>query len=280
MLTKLRKNLIICLLILVTGKQYAAFQNLMPGADCIGMGSVEAVGTLGPECLFSNPSRMGENFSMFFSTAWPFGLSPLIYHTTGVTLPLKPVSMGIGFLTFGDDKYHEHTFAIGGAYRVTQKFIAGLSLKMLHLYIERYGTWTGMAIDGGLSTELSKYWTLGIAVNNLFTSKLTPFSVSIASNTRIGLQFQPNQEFIFALELDKNVRYPLELRGGVEWKKIKNLTFRFGFTRNPSSISGGIGYTRKKIRMDYACHFHPVLGISHYGTVTMIFSRKSHESSE
>jgi len=271
---KFRQNLIICLFIFAKGNHYAAFENLVPGANCIGMGSVETVGTLGPECLFSNPSRMGEIFSVFFSTARPFGLSPLTYHTTGATLPLKPISVGIGLLTFGDEKYHENTFAIGSAYQVTQRLIVGLSIKTLHLHIDRYGTWTGMAMDGGLSTDLMDHWTLGVAVNNLFYSRLSPASSSIASNTRMGIQFQPNQEFLFALELDKNVRYPLELRGGMEWHRIKYFTFRFGFTRNPSSISGGIGYTQQKLRMDYACHFHPALGISHYGSVTLILCRR------
>lgn len=278
MLTKFRKNLIICLLVQIQGTHYAAFENLVTGANCVGMGSVETVGTLGPECLFSNPSRMGETFSLFFSTARPFELSPLAYHTTGLTLPFKPITMGIGLLTFGDEKYHENTFIIGGARRVTQKWIAGLSMKILHLHIERYGTWTGIAIDGGISFAPLDHWTLGIAVNHLTSSKLSPTSVSIGSNTRIGIQFEPEKGFWFAFELDKNVRYPLELRGGMEWQAMKNFVLRFGMTQNPSSISGGIGYTFDKIRLDYACHFHPQLGISHYGSVSMTFSRKNQDA--
>lgn len=265
----------LCVLLGIVSSALSAFEELPTSARTASMGSA-SVADRGPESVFFNPAGMGTVpfASICISTLLPYGLRELATHSASTVLPSRIGNFGFGVMTYGRTLYRETTLSAGWSGRIGKGFVFGVAVRGLGLRIQRYGSWNGCAMDAGIQLLLGKRATFGFAGTDLNQASVQGKDSPLPQTTRMGFRYSPGDGASLSLELDKDVRYPVEFRGGIEYFPASPLGLRCGFGRNPSFFSCGFGLKWNRLALDYAFTIHPVLGISHQCSMTF---RCSHE---
>jgi hypothetical protein len=259
---------------LAAGRAAAAFEELPAHAALAGMGSAAAVpeGVASIWCNPAAPAGIGV-LSITAASARPYGFAELETASVAAAFPCQIGHAGIACSTYGRSPYRETELGIGLAAHSDKRVCAGFLLRRLWLSVDRYGAWNGWALDLGMAVRLGTAWTLGFSAANLNQERLDGPGQPLPQVTRLGLRYSPGKDWRIFLELDQDVRWPVETRGGFEWRPLAFLRVRSGFGRNPFRFSGGMGVTVRGLSFDYACTVHPVLGQTHHAAVTVSVSR-------
>jgi len=76
------------------------------------------------------------------------------------------------------------------------------------------------------------------------------------------------------IEAEKDVRFPLSFRAGMEYNLMEYIDIRGGVGTEPSIYSGGIGINYDVLQLDYSIHNSVDLGLTHQVGVTVNFGGK------
>jgi len=247
-----------------------AFEDLPVGGKAIGLGSAYVAVAQGPESLFFNPAGLSQTkcFSFSFFISRPYGLKELTYETLSISLPTRYGCFGLALRTFGHDLYRENFIAVGWGNGYREKAHYGLLVRLNQLQIDKYGSDTALTLEAGILLKLPSRITWGIAATNVSRSRMGERRELLPQTIRLGLSVLPIPDLLLSLEADKDTRFPVELRGGCEFRPLPNLSLRCGFIREPSNFSAGIGLAWNIFSLDYGFTSHPVLGTTHQGSLS------------
>ncbi len=228
--------------------------------------------------IFYNPSGLGQmkyrEFSVFYSPA-PFGLKELSTSAFTYAEPLKFGTLGLGIKNYGFDLYREISISLsyGGNYK--KKIFYGLNLNYYNLKIkDNYNTdnsASSVAVDAGLMAYITKYLRWGFFGKNISGSTIGISQEKIAQVYRTGFSLVPKENLNFVLEIEKDVRYPLSVRAGMEYCPVDYVDVRAGVGSEPTTFTLGIGFSYNLFQLDYALYNSPDLGLTHQGTFTVNF---------
>ena len=252
---------------------HSIIEDLPVGGRAIGMGSAYVAVAQGAESVYYNPAGLsfskGVSLSLFASR--PYGLRELTYETISAVLPSPFGNFGINLQTYGYHLYRENTIALGWGYHYHKRVYYGILCRMNQLRIKNYGSSCTLMIDIGCLLLMSNNILAGISITNLNNAGIKGQNEPLPQMTRVGISYQPLNEVTFAIELDKDTRFPVEMKGGIEFRPLHEICLRFGFGREPSNFSSGIGLAWDSFSIDYAFTMHPVLGTTHQGSFNIVF---------
>jgi hypothetical protein len=253
-----------------------AFEDLPVGGRSIGMGSAYVALAQGPEGVFFNPAGVAQSDkpALCLFIVRPFGLRELSRETVSSMYKTRFGGISVNFQTFGNSQYRENCFSIGWGNRWQNRLFYGLLVKLASLQIDRYGSSSTLMSDIGLLYKMNDRISWGVSMTNLNQGRIGHLNDPLPQVTRVGLCYFPVQGLLFSVELDKDIRFPAELRGGIEICPLPALLLRCGLNRNPSSISFGIGFAWSLFSFDYAFTVHPVLGATHQGSISIDWNLK------
>ena len=237
------------------------------------MGAAYMAVAQGPESIFFNPAGASytQNASFMIFTSRLFGLRELSHKATAAIFPSPYGHFCLRFQTFGNALYRENIFAGGWGHQYRQRAYFGLLCRFNHVYIKKYDSVRSFTIDAGILFMLSDRILLGLSATNLNHGTMGNSKDNIPQKIRAGVSYRPIAGLTLAVELDKDPRFPVELKGGIEACPLENLMLRCGFGREPSVFSAGIGMSWQCFRLDYAVTTHPVLGTTHQASITIHF---------
>lgn len=224
--------------------------------------------------VFYNPAGLGQltdrEISFHYSPA-PFGLTELSVASFSYTEPTKIGTFGAGVKTYGFDLYREITGLVsyGNSYR--NKIYYGINLNFYHLNIKNYNSASSFGVDIGAMAYLTDFLKWGFFGKNLTGSKIGQSKDRIAQVFRTGFMVQPRTDLKFALETEKDVKYPFSFRAGFEYTIIEYIDVRAGVGSEPASFSAGAGFSYSLFQLDYALQNHSDLGFSHQASLTINF---------
>jgi hypothetical protein len=249
----------------------AAFENLTAGGRSAGMGSAYVAVAEGPESIFINPGGIAQSSgpSVCFFLSQPYGIHELTYEGASFLLPTSLGKIGLSIKTFGNKRYSENIYAFTWGNRYGMNCYYGISIRTAQLQIHKYGSETVILADAGFLFKFTNNLICGVSVSNLNQGKIGKSKEPLPQVTRTGLSYKPCSEILLSIELDKDVHFPPEVRGGFEIYPIKKLCLRCGFVRSPSKVTFGAGFHFKKIIFNYAFTIHPVLGSTHQGSLSI-----------
>ncbi|HDQ46210.1 MAG TPA: hypothetical protein ENN17_12065 [bacterium] len=251
----------------------AAFEPLPVSARAAAMGQAVTALPAGPETMEINPAGLAGSpcpgITVFVSR--PYGLKEFAHESVSASLPAFSGGLGIQLRTFGSSLYRENWAGLGFA-RSFRNLRAGIQCRLLHLAIARYGSSTIWTIDAGVQYSLSPGLYAGCAVSNLLRTRLGRQDQPLPQSLRLGFAFMPSSGITVALAMDKDVRYPATVRGGVEYRPIVPLVIRGGFSQHPDVLSCGMGLQFAGWGLDYGLTLHSVLGPTHL--VSVLFAAK------
>jgi len=261
----------ICILSILTGNGsvLANLATLPIGGRPIGMGSAYVAVAEGPESLFYNPAGIAitEQSSIALFTSRPYGFRELTYESLSAVYSSRYGGLGICLQTFGSKLYRENGLAIGWGHHFRNRFYYGVITRIHQVQIKSYGSDSAITFEAGFILVVSHRLRWGIAATNIRQGSIGQGHESVPKIIRMGLCYRPMREVLLCIEVDKETRFPLEMKGGVEIRPLPTFTLRCGFGRNPSCFSAGIGIAWAFFGFDYACMFHPVLGTTHQGSI-------------
>ncbi len=245
--------------------------DLPAGGRALSMGAAYAGVAEGPESIFFNPAGLSQStkpaFSFFISRL--YNLKELTYQNLSAVFPSPYGSFGISLQTFGRTLYRENRLAFGWGNRYGKKFYYGLLISRVQIQIQKYGSASAFLFDGGFLLKLGNSTRCGIAITNLNQAEIGRSKEKMSQITRVGISTILFTGILFSVEIDKDKRFPAQLKDGCEIRFLPGFSLRCGFGRKPSYFSAGIGFAWKNFSFDYGFTSHPVLGITHYGTVTL-----------
>lgn len=233
------------------------------GAKSAAMGNVGAI-FKDEQSLLGNQAGLGamENFAVLVAAQRRFMLSELDAVAAGVALPTRSGTFGLLVQNFGYSEFRQQKIGLAYGRRLFENFYAGASFDYFQTRIPEYGSKGAVSVQIGLQAQLSKQLLLGAHVAN-------PGKVEIAEGDRLptifnlGLAWTPSPKTSLAIEVEKDIDFPLRAKGGIEYQAAKPLYLRLGVASNPTTAHFGLGILIKEsIKVDVASSYHQVLGFS------------------
>ncbi len=207
----------------------------------------------------------------------PAGLSKLKASTCGFAYALNPVlpgadrlaavvarplSLGVvgaGVFKFGDQLYSEQIISAGYA---NQFGLASLGVKVNYIQYraDGFGNKSVVSLNFGGIAEITPLLSVGAYIVNINQPKLSTVDEErLPVKLVTGIQFNPDDDLLLVVEIEKDIDHDPTIKGGVEYIIHEKIKARTGFNLGPNSIHGGIGYYTSRLNVDYALHYHPAL---------------------
>lgn len=245
-------------------KDWSAGQSAMGGATCA-YPAQSAIVHLNPAAI----SALKEWQVTSFYTQL-YRLSELGTISFSFAKPSLRNSFGFGLNSFGQDLYRETSFLISYARTFTQRLSLGSSCNLYYLSIKGYGQATAVGLNLGLFSQIKENLSCGLVLQNVNRARIGISKEELPSGLTFGLMSKPASVVALALDLHKDLPYPLEIRTGVDFQpfSIKSgqasfLILRTGLRTNPTSFSAGVGLSWHKLSFDYSVRTHSTLGLTH-----------------
>lgn len=217
---------------------------------------------------------LGGKLAFFAGTAIPYTISG--WQTAqfqGLIGLGKTSGVGLGIFHSSADLYAEQRFQLSYGRRLGDKFYLGASADVLHNDAQEYGASTATTFSlSMLAKALPQVW-IGAKIQNPLQQKIG--SDLIPTLLRIGATWKPSDLFLIALETEKDLERPTQVKAGVEYRPAPVLAIRAG-TRSGkvARMTFGLGLRLKNgLSIDVGSEWHPTLGIT---PSAMIAWRKQH----
>jgi len=261
-------------LLLLARISFAQFEFTDIGAKAIGLNGAFTSMANNSLAIFYNPSGLGQmkfgEFSAFYSPA-PFGLPELSVQALTYAQPTKFGVLGAGIKNYGFDLYREFNFILSYANVYKKKIYLGLNVNYFNLSIKNYNSASSFGLDAGAMIYMNKYLRWGFMGKNVTGATIGVSKEKLAQIYRTGLNYQPVDNINLMFEIEKDVKFPVSIRGGFEYSILDYVDLRAGVGSEPTSFAGGFGFYFSVFQLDYAINKSPDLGITHNGTLTLNF---------
>ncbi|NTV45853.1 MAG: hypothetical protein HGB11_04895 [Chlorobiales bacterium] len=229
------------------------------------------------EAIFYNPAGQAllSNREVGFFYTQHYGFDELSQFSANYTDPLLLPegfgTLGLGVKQYGFDLYREMTFGLSYANSFERKFFYGVTATYNNLAIRGYGNEAAIGIDVGILAFITQSLSIGFSATNLNQPTLSTGKEPLAQSYTLGLCYHLSKDLRLLADAEKDPRFPLMIKSGIEFDVIPLLTLRGGFSSEPSRISAGMGIHYGMFDIDYAFASHPDLGITHFGSVCIRF---------
>jgi hypothetical protein len=266
------KYVSIVLFLCVYFESHAAFEHLAQGSNSIGMGGAIIAELSNPWTAFSNPGGLatmdGRVLSLYYSPQ-PFGLKELARGSFSFVEPTSIGTFAASGSRYGFELYREVDIQVSFGRMINDMFSAGVSVHYYHLSIERYGSAQAIGVDVGLLAHLTDQIRWGFAAFNANAPTIGRAKEKLPQVFSTGVAYSPMPEVTLAADLEKDIRFPVELHAGVQYLFLDLLAVRVGTTGDPSMLSAGLGIHLSLVRLDYAFANHEDLGPTHQVSLSL-----------
>jgi len=222
---------------------------------------------------FTNQAGLAEinQFTIGVGTENSFGIKELSTHTAVFALPVNGGVFGLNVAYTGFDLYNESKIGLAFAKKLSDDFNVGIQVDYLGIYVaEGTNNHNNFTFEIGAQKRLMQKLTLGAHIFNPIGVKLNE-DENIPSIFKLGLRYNTNDKVAVFTEGELESEQNAKLKLGLEYKIIKQLQLRAGFSTNPAKNTFGLGYTLKNIQLDVAVKRHHLLGYSPQFSVSSAF---------
>lgn len=194
-----------------------------------------------------------------------YGLAELRLGTADLLLPLQPGTVLGGIGTFGFEDFRESFARLGWAQQLTlgtsRSLRAGLDFRYHHTAIPSYGQAGALGLSAGVQAELLPTLAFGAHATNLNAPQLTE-EEDLPRTLAVGLAYDAAATMTALVTVEKDVDFPLSVRGGVELYPVPVLALRLGATVHPTRFTAGAGLQIARLNAEVAAEQHQDLGWS------------------
>lgn len=257
------------LIILVFGLShlYGAFDYPANSPKNAALSGSPLASTYASDGFLLNPALL-VNANRFFAAlnySQLFNLKELRYTSGMVGLPFKTLGVGVGIEDFGNMLYRETKISLGAAKLFYNSVLAvGFSVQVYHVAIERYGSSSSFGLNLGMRYQLLPVLHVAGTIENFNRPKLNGFGEQIPQRIQIGIQYQPVDQLVAHLKVQKDSWFSSEVLLGVEYRMFSSLQLFSGYSTLASNPSFGVMLDVSNIEVSYALQYHFDLGPTHF----------------
>jgi hypothetical protein len=196
------------------------------------------------------------------------------YQSFAGVLPLN--NSAISFTTDFLGVKNYSSIALGAAYSVKLKENIAVSAKINYHHSQTsdvsYLRNNAITEELGFYAGLTDNFSIGAHIFNLIPFYFSKADSGFGTVFSLGMVYKPAEKVSVLFDLNKDTRYPLIYRGGVEYLYKDKLMFRVGvssskyaydsYIQRYNSYSFGIGYIFKSFRVDLSFYNHYLLGFT------------------
>lgn len=222
---------------------------------------------------FTNQAGLAEinQFIIGAGTENSFGIKKLSTHTAVFALPVNGGVFGLNVSYTGFELYNESKIGLAFSKKLSDDFNVGIQVDYLGIYVaEGTNNHNNFTFEIGAQKRLMRELTLGAHIFNPVGVKLNE-DENIPSIFKLGLRYDANDKVAIFTECELESEQNAKLKLGLEYKIIKQLQLRAGFSTNPAQNTFGLGYTLNNIQLDIAVKRHQLLGYSPQFSVSSAF---------
>ncbi len=193
-----------------------------------------------------------------------FLLRELQIQALTVVCPLQKGVFSAGVQNQGYTSFKAYRAGMGYSMKLAENLAAGIQLNYQGIRLtDYYGSKNTVTAAFGLLAKVGESWKFGFSVFNLGRAKLSEFQDDrLTTVMRLGATYIISDKLFFTAEAAKNVDYPVQFKGGMEYEAFDHFFLRAGIANNPIEVCFGFGYRWKKISFDAGSAYHQVLGWS------------------
>lgn len=239
-----------------------AAQNAM-GAKSISMGQTGAALPGNSWAVFTNTAMMQtqEHRVSFYGFRY-VGIAEITDMAASLNYQTRWGTLGVGLHRYGFNLFNENRFIIGYKNSL-EAFHYGVSVSYTHLFQGgNYGSAGAFGIDLGLAAQIADNLWFGARATNINQPAYGDIDEELPRELAVGFSYRLSGLALFTTELVKDVKFPLSIRGGVEFELIASLFARAGITTEPSTYSVGFGYEAPRWNVNFGLQQHNPLGLS------------------
>lgn len=271
----MKNMIIICLLALLTIQRgFTAGERTPAGGRSLAMGGT-SVSLCDFWSLCNNQAGTAwlKSVSAGLSFENRFLLKELIYEQLGFAIPSKAGTFGLFVNRFGNNQYSELKAGLSYARKFGKHFSVGVQLDYLLIHIENdYGSKNLLSCEIGLMYQADQRLSIGVQIINPVPVKITVHPAEqLPSIICLGISYRFSDNFLTAIEAEKDLENPLMVRAGAEYHFARPVYARLGISTSPMSFSFGFGLEFGKIKFDMASGYHQALGFSPSASIVYSF---------
>ncbi len=187
-----------------------------------------------------------------------------------INIPLTFGATGVGVYRFGDALYSEQVITAGISSKLGLAAL-GAQVNYIQYRTEGFGTKGVVSINFGGIAELTPQLSVGAYIHNINQPDIST-EEKLPTKIVAGLGFKPIEKIFITTEIAKDLSYDATWKAGVEYAFHKKFCARTGYNINPNTAFFGLGFTTKKLVLDYAIQHNTQLNLSHQATVAYQFT--------
>lgn len=213
--------------------------------------------------LFHNPSllRTDKPAVSFYGMRFA-GFTEITDVAAIVSTSSRMGTLASGIHRYGYDLFNETRFNLGYKNSL-EGFHYGLLFNYRHVAQGGgYGSAGAVSIDAGLAAEISQKLIIGTRITNLNRAAYGNTDEELPRELSIGLSYKLNDSLLFSGDAVKDVRFPLSLRKGIEFKPVSRFYARSGISTQPVTWTLGVGFETGPLFVNIAVQRHEALGMS------------------
>lgn len=210
-----------------------------------------------------------------------FLLKELGVNAGALALPTQYGTMGCVFSSYGIEQFKETRLKIAYGKAFGNIVSAGIGLNYLSLRTsEYYGKQNAVFAEAGIQTKINSSFILGFHIFNPTRSMISKKNNEyLPTILRTGITYIISEKLLICAEAEKNIRYPVRIKSGIQYVPKKEICLRAGISTNPSIVSFGFSTVIGKLSIDITSSFHQVLGFSPSASLMYKFrEKKNHKN--
>lgn len=225
--------------------------------------------------LHANPAGLAElqAFSAAATVEQRFLISELRQASAAGALPVAGGAFGLRLQHYGFELYREQQVGLAYARRLSEGFRLGAQFVYFGNQIPVYGSRHLLTFQLGVQARLLSQLTFGAALFNPLRLERSEAGEQLPSRFALGLGYTPSPQLLLTLEAEKDLDYPVRVKGGVEYRIVRPLLLRLGAASNPGLFTFGFGLRLGDgLGIDLAGSWHQYLGFT--PGISLIFSQE------
>ncbi len=215
---------------------------------------------------FINPAagHLIDGWRLSTSCSRRFNMKELTRITFALSCTSRHILWSVGAERFGNELYGEELTVVGLGIPVRAKTRIGFSGKLHRLSIKDYGDALAPAIDVAMSAVPTENVVIGVVWKNINRPDLGSSGIKIPGALVAGIGGSLSDRLAWSVEDRRGTVSNDELSLGFAFHIAEEMVVRMGYRGNTGEYSMGTTLRVHFSRLDYAFSIHPVLGATHY----------------
>jgi len=200
-----------------------------------------------------------------------FGIQALNKYNAAIAVPFRGLWTGINISRYGEENYNESFFGLGLAHKIRNVSL-GLKAALFQLQITEEKTIHRLLFSFGGQAELSKELSFGAYIHNINQAKIRKdLEERLPTIMKLGILWKPSSKMQLSVETEKEIRYSMNWKAGMEYAPVKGFRIWTGINSFPSRVFFGAGIRKYNFEIAYATGTMSAAGSTHHLTLNYYF---------